>query len=326
MKQQSLFATRKEEFDFQAAERLPENILFGTSSWNYQGWRGMVYHGDYRNDADLRKRALAEYARFPWFRTVGIDAAFYQPLAPEVLRHYAAMVPPDFRWASKVWEEISIPRYAHHPRYGSKAGSENPNFLNRELFVERVLRPYEESGQAQHAGPFIFEFQNMPLSAAGEREKFLARLDAFLDRLPSEFRYAVEIRNRDLLIPQYFRVLNAHGTAHCFNHWSFMPPLVEQMKCAAEAGGLSADFSIARILTPLGMKYEDAVKSYAPYSEIKNPLPGMRQDVVRLVKRAVDRKIPVYVLVNNRAEGSAPLTINALGKTVVEILSAPDTA
>ena len=26
-------------FDFDAAAALPENILFGTSSWNYPGWQ-----------------------------------------------------------------------------------------------------------------------------------------------------------------------------------------------------------------------------------------------------------------------------------------------
>ena len=42
----------------------------------------------------------------------------------------------------------------------------------------------------------------------------------------------------------------------------------------------------------------------------------MRRDVVRLARRAMERNVPAFVLVNNRAEGNAPLTINAIGRMV----------
>ena len=38
----------------------------------------------------------------------------------------------------------------------------------------------------------------------------------------------------------------------------------------------------------------------------------MRQETVSLVKQALARKHRAYVLVNNRTEGNAPLTIQAL--------------
>lgn len=38
----------------------------------------------------------------------------------------------------------------------------------------------------------------------------------------------------------------------------------------------------------------------------------MRRDTVDLVKKAVGEKRKAYVLVNNRSEGNAPLTIQAL--------------
>ena len=38
----------------------------------------------------------------------------------------------------------------------------------------------------------------------------------------------------------------------------------------------------------------------------------MRAETVELVKQAVSRRLRVYVLVNNRTEGNAPLTIQAL--------------
>jgi uncharacterized protein YecE (DUF72 family) len=47
-------------------------------------------------------------------------------------------------------------------------------------------------------------------------------------------------------------------------------------------------------------------------------LPELRVETVDLVKQAVNRGIRVYVLVNNRTEGNAPLTIQALADLLTE--------
>ena len=60
------------------------------------------------------------------------------------------------------------------------------------------------------------------------------------------------------------------------------------------------------------MTYEAAKKRAAPYDKIVGELPEMRRETVELVKQAVSRRIRAYVLVNNRTEGNAPLTIQAL--------------
>lgn len=41
-------------------------------------------------------------------------------------------------------------------------------------------------------------------------------------------------------------------------------------------------------------------------------LPEMRRDTVDLVKQSIGEERKAYVLVNNRSEGNAPLTIQAL--------------
>lgn len=60
------------------------------------------------------------------------------------------------------------------------------------------------------------------------------------------------------------------------------------------------------------MSYEAAKKRAEPYTKIVEELPEMRRDTVELVKKAVGEKRKAYVLVNNRSEGNAPLTIQAL--------------
>jgi len=54
------------------------------------------------------------------------------------------------------------------------------------------------------------------------------------------------------------------------------------------------------------------VKRYKPYDKIVQPLPEMRQDTAKLADQAVREKRRAYILVNNRSEGSAPRTIQAI--------------
>ena len=60
------------------------------------------------------------------------------------------------------------------------------------------------------------------------------------------------------------------------------------------------------------MSYEAAKKRAEPYNKIVGELPEMRRETVSLVKHAVAGNRQAYVLVNNRAEGNAPLTVQAL--------------
>jgi hypothetical protein len=111
---------------------------------------------------------------------------------------------------SKVWEEITIPRFADHPRYGDKAGQSNPRFLDAKVFVEEVLPPYEQAFHG-HIGPFIFEFQRTGLIPS----TFLPRLDTFLSQLPTRYRYAIEVRNPLILTPKYKDMLAAQEPRTC---------------------------------------------------------------------------------------------------------------
>ena len=74
--------------------------------------------------------------------------------------------------------------------------------------------------------------------------------------------------------------------------------------------------SLILLLTPLKMTYEAAWQRAEPYTRIVEELPEMRRDTVELVKKAVEEKRRPYVLVNNRSEGTVPLTIQALRDTL----------
>jgi len=284
------------------ADKLKKYVRFGASSWAYAGWQGIVYFKEYPKDR-FKKECLAEYAADGRFATVGMDLFFYQPPTDSLLRYYAEKLPPNFKTCSKVWENLTIYRFPDQVRYGKLRGQINPSFLNADLFVTRVLQPHQEAFK-EHTGPFIFEFQYIKSDDLA-RSNFAAALDAFFGSLPGDFQYSVEIRNKSFLKTDYFDVLRKHRVAHVFNQWTYMPPIREQMRPEA----LTADFMIARILTPPGMSYQESVDNFEPFDRLAQPLPDMRADVLRLIELAIDEEKMIYVLINNRAEGCAPLTI-----------------
>jgi uncharacterized protein YecE (DUF72 family) len=299
------------------ADKLPPTIYLGTSTWAFPGWKGLIYNRTYKSQKDFTANSLGEYATIPWFRTACIDSFFYNPPKPETLAHYATLVPETFRWVSKVWERLTIATYPKHPRYGAQAGQPNPEFLNVNLFKNAVLSAYREPAVALRTGPLVFQFA--PFSERTMKySDFLDRLAAFLRGLPTEFQYAVEVRNPELLTKGYFRALNEGGVTHCFNHWNAMIPLHEQMRAAAEAGGLTADFYIARLLTPLGTSYQNAEEMFEPYDRVQLPNAQMRGDVLRLVRRALTTGKRAFVTANNKAEGNSPLTMVSIARLIVE--------
>ncbi|HTL60245.1 MAG TPA: DUF72 domain-containing protein [Nitrospira sp.] len=297
-------------------------VRFGTSTWTYEGWKGAVYKQPYPKGR-FKQDCLAEYARYeyegePLFRTVGFDFTFYAPPTAKQLAHYASLIPHGFEACAKVWEEITIPVFPPGLRYRGKVGP-NPRFLDAAYFLEQVLPPFADAFSA-HTGPFIFEFQRTGL----ERATFLPKLDAFLSRLPTQFKYAVEVRNPAVIGAEYLRILEAHGASHVYNHLYAMPTLDQQHDSLEQR--FTAPFVLLRLLTPRDKKYHDAVKAYEPYDKLVRPLPDMRESAVKLVRQAVEEQRRAYVLVNNRSEGHAPATVKALHAMLVHRTSAADAA
>jgi len=290
------------------AARVPEKIRFGTSTWTYDGWFGDVYHRRYRGPQPARR--LEEYARYPLFRTVGIDSAFYDPPSEDELRAYALALPEGFPCVSKVWDRITAKRLGQDAPQPGLAGMRNPDFLDARLFKENVLRPYEKVFR-DHAGCFVFEFQAMRGKDLPDPLQWADQLDGFFEQLPRDYRYAVELRNRELMTGLHGEVLKRHRVAHVFNSWTEMPPIGEQLE---SSWTWSADFTVARALLKPGRRYADAVKQFQPYDRVQEPVPELRRDLVRLVTEALRRRVEAFILANNRAEGNAPGTIRAVAR------------
>lgn len=294
------------------AARVPSLVRLGTSSWTYPGWRGLVYHQDYPATGAVAKQ-LAEYARWPLFRTVGIDSFFYRPPSAATLESYAAALPPEFRCVAKVWDRITAHTF-NSPRKPEHRGERNPDWLDPKLFIAKVLDPMRQHF-GDHLGPLMFEFQAISRGEACSLEQFVQSLDRFLDALPGGVAYAVEVRNPEFLSPAYFAVLREHRVAHVFNAWTRMPAIGEQLLLHES---ITTDFVVARALLRPGRTYANAVDAFAPYDRIREKNPILRADLVALARTAINLRIPAYVIANNRAEGCSPLTIAAVAQLLTE--------
>jgi len=286
-----------------------ENIYIGTSSWKYEGWLDQIYRRDRYlargkfSHKRLEAECLAEYADV--FPVVCGDFTFYQFPAPAYWEKLFGSAPAALRFALKVPEEVTAEVFPNHARYGPRAGLKNESYLNadalRALFLE-PLDPYRE-----RVVSLIFEFG---ARSASTRE-FVAQLNPFLETLPGTFRYAVEVRNRAYLGPEYFGCLRKHRVAHVFNAWTRMPSLSEQ---TALPDAFTTDFTIVRALLRQGRAYEDAVERFSPYREVKDENPEGREALRAVIRRMREERRSAYIFVNNRFEGNAPETIRAIAE------------
>jgi len=283
-----------------------QNIFIGTSSWKYPGWIGEIYSAHrYGSQKRFEAECLSEYAET--FPIVCGDFAFYQFPSPQFWQKLFAPLPPSFLFAFKVPEEITRPRFPAHARYGGRAGTVNPSFLDAALLETNfldLLRPY-----AGRVPLVIFEFGAIHSSFFESSAEFSAALRPFLAKLPPDFRYAIEIRNPEFLDERYLDLLRGHGIAHVFNAWTRMPPLQEQL---AISGAFTASFTVARALLTPGRTYEAAVETFQPYTAVREPNQAVRDALRQVLVRAKLRSEPTYIFVNNRLEGFAPGTILAV--------------
>jgi uncharacterized protein YecE (DUF72 family) len=297
-----------------AAELAASGVYIGTSSWKYPGWRGMLYDEArylYRGKfavSRFEKNCLAEYAEV--FKTVCVDAAFYKFPDEKYLTGLIEQVPEDFKFAFKVTDEITIKKFPNLPRHGARAGKPNDHFLNAGLFTNAFLKPCEPF--RKNIGLLMFEFTRFWPSDYEHGRDFIGDLDKFLGKLPADWPYAVELRNKHWLQPDYFQCLARHKVAHVFNSWDAMPPVSEQM--ALPGSRTNPKLCAARFLLKPGRKYEEAVKTFQPYDKVKAPNPEARAAGKTLIAAGKttepDRKTFIYV--NNRLEGNALETISAM--------------
>lgn len=276
------------------ARSLPPSLHLGTSSWSFPGWAGLVY--DRAADKKvLARHGLAAYSRHPLLRTVGVDRTYYEPVREALYAEWATSVPEDFRFVVKATRGLVTPG--------------EPGFLDAGRARDEVVGPIRR-GLGTKIGAVLFQFPPVPTGTAGGPRRFAEALYRFLNALDTDVPIAVEIRTPGWLTPDYRAALH-HGNAH--HGWVVHARMVGLAEQRAVLGPPESGLTLIRWMLAPGQRYEGARDAWSPFDRIQAPDPGNREAVASLADEAAAHG-PVYVVVNNKAEGSSPASIEALAR------------
>ena len=295
--------------------RLPPSIYLGTSSWSFPGWSGLVYDTPAR-ESDLSRSGLNAYARHPLLRTVGIDRGFYKPLAAAEFGAYAAQVPESFRFMVKA--PALVTDEVNRDDKGRATGN-NPHFLDDRMAFEQFAKP-AIAGLDEKAGPLVFQFSPLSRASLADVPALVARLHAFLFSLVRRCAnfshpplFAVEVRNPELLTREFADALRNAGARYCLGIHDRMPDAKAQLPLLR---ALWPGPMVVRWNLHAGRKYGQAKADYAPFNRLIDEDPPTRTTLAKVAAATARAGYPVYIVANNKAEGSAPLTLAKLAEAI----------
>jgi uncharacterized protein YecE (DUF72 family) len=274
---------------------LPADIRLGTSSWAFAGWKGIVYDRE-ASQRTLSRQGLRAYSACPLLRAVAIDRTYYGPIPASEFRAYAAQVPEGFRFLVKAHEALTRP---------------GEHYLDRGYAVEEVIGPAVE-GLGAKAAVLLLQFPPQSVRGLGGPLRFAEDLTEFLRELPRGVLYAVELRNPELLTARYLEALEGASACHCYNVHPSMPDVSEQAKLTA---GARFPALVVRWMLRRDREYEQARDDFRPFDRLAAEDSSSREAIARLCREGPK---PAFVIVNNKAEGSAPLSVFKLAEEIAK--------
>jgi uncharacterized protein YecE (DUF72 family) len=203
----------------------------------------------------------------------------------------------------------------------------NPHFLDPAIAAREFVVPCLE-GLGAKAGPLVFQVSPLPRGLVGEATTVVERLAAFFAALPQELgrnrpRYALELRDADLLTPRLMRVLREQGVRYCVGLHDRMPEVERQERALAALDGGTPGDLVVRWNLHRGFLYQAAKQRYEPFDRLIDEDHETRQVLARMAVRAFEAGRKVWITANNKAEGSAPLSLLKLAEEIAAALAAP---
>ena len=131
---------------------------------------------------------------------------------------------------------------------------------------------------------------------------FLARLAPFLKKLPKGYRFAVGIRNKNWLVPQFVEALRSRGVALALIDQAWMPRPAQWFE---KFDPITADFTYVRWLGDR--------KGIEEQTKLWDKVIVDRSDDlaewVKVLKTVHKRRIQILAFANNHYAGHAPATL-----------------
>jgi uncharacterized protein YecE (DUF72 family) len=160
--------------------------------WSYGFWKGKFYPED---------SASTDYLRFyaSRFNTVEVDNTFYRIPRVQTVEEWKQQTPARFTFSLKFPQKIT------HIKMLKNCQEETTVFLNH---VEKLQ---------EKLGVLLLQFP--PLF----RQQHFTLLKDYLQSLPKEHHYAVEVRNKSLLNEEVYSLLRSHNVALAWADAAKMP-------------------------------------------------------------------------------------------------------
>jgi uncharacterized protein YecE (DUF72 family) len=252
-------------------------IHLGTSAFTAAGWDGSFYPEGMK-PADY----LTYYATK--FDTVEVDSTFYRTPSVSTVRGWYEKTPKGFIITAKV------PQVITHEKVLKDCETEFRTFLNA---MENL---------GEKLGPLLFQFGYFNKKAFIGVNDFLARLVPFTKNLPKGQKFAVEIRNKNWLVPQLVEALRERSVALALVDHVWMPrPSVLFEKFDP----ITADFTYIRWLGDR-KGIEENTKTW---DRVIIDRSSELSEWVEILRKVHKRKIQIFAYANNHFAGHGPATI-----------------
>ena len=267
-------------------------LLYGTSSWSEKSWVGPFYP-----EGTQPRDFLGYYATR--FRTVEADNTYYRVPSRSMVEGWRDRTPDGFRLCAK------FPRSIVHGGDGPKPDG------------DAVLQPGGDTGifldnmsvLGEKCGPLVLQFPYFNKQAFASAEPFYERLDSYLDALPRDFRYAVELRNKWWVNAKLLDILRRHAAALVLVELAYLPHPAD---VAAKLPVVTTDFVYGRLIGDR-KAVEERTKTFDKLVLDQGESLDRWATLLRTLLEEVPR---AYVFANNHFAGHGPATIRDLAGRV----------
>ena len=257
-------------------------IRLGTSAFTAAGWEGTFYPEGLK-PADY----LSHYAQ--QFDTVEVDSTYYRTPSADTVTGWKSKTPAGFLISAKV------PQVVTHEKVLLDCAAEFKEFVDRMRLLEDKL------------GILLLQFPYFNKKAFASIDEFLERLAPFLERLPEDIRFALEVRNKYWLGPKLIGLLKKHGVALALIDHPWMPRPAELFE---HGDPITADFTYIRLLGDR-KGIEEQTKTW------DKVIVDRRRELrewANVCFKINARGVAIFAYANNHYAGHAPETIRQLAK------------
>jgi uncharacterized protein YecE (DUF72 family) len=241
-------------------EKSTGTLHLGTQGFAFKDWVGPFYP-----EGTLQRKYLEEYTRH--FTCVEIDSTFYGIPRTTTVNGWRKRTPRAFRFAAK------FPKLITHEKKLDSALGDAEAFVGTMQALGKKLAVLI----LQFAYDFTPEYSDL--------------LGEFLGNLPEGPRYAVEVRNRKWITPEFGEMLSDRNVALVLQDLHYMPKL----------DWITADFTVIRWL---GRR-----KDIEVFDRIQIDRTEVLEKWAARVRTYLDDGVDVYGFFNNHFAGHSPESV-----------------